>query len=141
MHVFRAQNRTKQWKDSEQGLAQPKKVHLKTQNCSANGQAVSIGHGPHYIPPAGHCTKSFKCIIITYTFKYINYIITLQSPQQLPVRCSRSNTGTLFLNISTPLLVLLLFCCFSQKSQLSSPSSASFWFLPLPSQPHTLSSP
>lgn len=94
---------------------------------------------------SSHCTKRFQCIIIThYTLNYIKYTIALQSPPRLPVQDSYSDTGALLVNIETPLWLLLLFCCFSHKSQFSSPSWASLRPLlstPSPPQPTTLPQP
>lgn len=86
------------------------------------GQAVAHSHPrSKYIP--GHCTKHFKCTVITHhTFKCTQRTISFR------LQGSRT-AAALFLNTGTPLQVFLQFC-FSHKSQFSSPSRASLRALP-----------
>lgn len=78
---------------------------------------------------------SFEPIIIAH----LNTLhISPRASVYAPVRCGHCNTGALFLNPETPLLVLLLFCRFSHKSQLGSRSWASLQSPPLLCPPHQL---
>lgn len=119
------QKGTKGWNEREQDLVQSKKFTGKFRTVLRRDRLLPT------VTPSPR-TGSFEPIIIAH----VNTLhISPRLSVYAPVRYGHCNTGALFLNPETPLLV---FCRFSHKSQLGSRSWASLQSPPLPRLPHRL---